>query len=101
LKGHVPATMGRRSTAQPVPGDFVHLSAGDMVPADVVLLSAKGQRSLGPLDVPNVGFMGTNVASGTAKAVVVVATGPGTYLGDLSKQIVGGRAPTGAMKSCT
>jgi Mg2+-importing ATPase len=100
-----------------VPGDVIHLSAGDMVPADVILLSAKdlfvsqsiltgeslpveksagavqAAADLGPLDLPNVGFMGTNVVSGTAKAVVV-ATGPRTYLGTLAGQLVGKRAPT-------
>jgi P-type Mg2+ transporter len=100
-----------------VPGDVVHLSAGDMVPADVILLSSKdlyvsqsiltGESlpveksagagrdagTLGPLDLPNVGFMGTNVVSGTAKAVVV-ATGPKTHLSTLAKHLVGKRAPT-------
>ena len=37
--------------------------------------------------------MGTNVVSGSAKAVVV-ATGPGTYLGTLARHLVGKRAET-------
>jgi Mg2+-importing ATPase len=45
------------------------------------------------LDVPNICFMGTNVVSGTAKAVVV-ATGARTYFGSLAKAIVGSRAQT-------
>ncbi|MBD9627035.1 magnesium-translocating P-type ATPase [Ensifer sp. ENS06] len=45
------------------------------------------------LDLPNVCFMGTNVVSGTA-AAVVVATGPRTYFGSLAKAIVGARAQT-------
>jgi Mg2+-importing ATPase len=108
-----------------VPGDVIHLSAGDMVPADVRLLSSKdlfisqsiltgeslpvekydvlgsvvekGVTKNGhlttPLDLANVCFMGTNVVSGTAKAVVV-ATGGKTYFGTLAKHIVGKRAPT-------
>jgi Mg2+-importing ATPase len=134
-----------------VPGDVIRLSAGDMVPADVRLLSSKdlfvsqsvltgeslpiekydvlaavaekdagaipltpaplppgerganesplpsGERSrdegTGPLDLPNVCFMGTNVVSGTATAVVV-ATGPRTYFGSLARHIVGQRALT-------
>jgi Mg2+-importing ATPase len=79
-----------------VAGDIVHLGAGDMVPADLRLLAAKdlfisqailtgeslpvekaapnattGAGSAdGPLDLPTVCYMGTNVVSGTATAVV-------------------------------
>ena len=89
-----------------VPGDLVQLSAGDMIPADVRLLSAKdlfiNQSALtgesmpvekdsravampggSPLDLPNLCFMGTNVVSGTAIAVVVM-TGASTYFGSLA-----------------
>ncbi|MBK3745387.1 magnesium-translocating P-type ATPase [Paraburkholderia aspalathi] len=45
------------------------------------------------LDLPNICFMGTNVVSGTATAVVV-ATGAQTYFGSLAKAIVGSRAQT-------
>lgn len=45
------------------------------------------------LDLPNTCFMGTNVVSGTATAVVV-ATGARTYFGSLAKSIVGQRAQT-------
>ncbi|MFS9599479.1 hypothetical protein, partial [Klebsiella variicola] len=45
------------------------------------------------LVMPNICFMGTNVVSGTALAVVV-ATGPRTYFGSLAKEIVGTRAQT-------
>lgn len=45
------------------------------------------------LDLPNICFMGTNVVSGTARAVVV-ATGSRTYFGSLAKAIVGSRVQT-------
>lgn len=111
---------------QLVPGDIVHLSAGDMVPADVRLLTAKdlfvsqailtgeslpvekydtlgsvvekmatslSHASTDPLDTPTVVFMGTNIVSGTAMAVVV-ATGSQTYFGSLAKNLVGKRSLT-------
>ncbi|MGE5624116.1 MAG: magnesium-translocating P-type ATPase [Bacillota bacterium] len=92
-----------------VPGDLVQLSAGDMIPADVRLLSAKdlfvNQAALtgeslpvekaasavenpsgSPLDLPNLCFMGTNVVSGTAVALVVT-TGANTYFGALASTL--------------
>ena len=93
-----------------VPGDIIHLSAGDMVPADVRMLSAKdlfvNQASLtgeslpvekfaapvpassSALDLNNVAFMGTNVISGTATAMVV-ATGGRTYFGSIATSVAG------------
>jgi P-type Mg2+ transporter len=99
-----------------VAGDIVHLGAGDMVPADLRLLTAKdlfisqailtgeslpvekvapvgeGDTS-NPLELPTVCFMGTNVVSGTATAVVV-ATGERTYLGSLARSLSGQRVQT-------
>jgi Mg2+-importing ATPase len=92
-----------------VPGDIVLLSAGDMVPADVRILSAKdlfaNQASLtgeampvekvpapqptglaSPLEATNIAFMGTNIESGSATAVVVL-TGADTYFGSLAKRV--------------
>src|SRR5690348_6514284 len=102
-----------------VVGDIVHLGAGDMVPADLRLLSAKdlfisqailtgeslpvekvapahahGEGAAGnPLDLPTIGYMGTNVVSGTASAVVV-ATGARSYLGSLAHSMSGQRVQT-------
>jgi P-type Mg2+ transporter len=45
------------------------------------------------LDVNNICYMGTNVVSGTATAIVV-ATGEDTHFGSLAKSIVGSRAET-------
>ena len=102
-----------------VAGDIVHLAAGDMVPADLRLLGAKdlfvsqailtgeslpveksapvpglqAQSAATPLDLPGVCYMGTNVISGSATAVVV-ATGSRSYLGSLARTIVGQRVQT-------
>jgi len=56
--------------------------------ADVVV-----QDQVSFLDSPTICFMGTNVISGTAIAVVV-ATGDRTYFGSLAKNIVGKRVLT-------
>jgi len=100
-----------------VPGDIIHLSAGDMIPADVRIMQSKDlfvsqailtgealpvektelpnarAAKLSPLELDNVCFMGTNVVSGTAQAAVV-NTGGDTYFGSLSKSLVGKRAET-------
>ncbi|WP_080437972.1 magnesium-translocating P-type ATPase [Burkholderia ubonensis] len=107
-----------------VVGDIVHLSAGDMIPADVRLITSRdlfisqavltgealpvekydtlgaiagksadaghaaaNDASQSLLDLGNVCFMGTNVVSGTATAVVV-ATGENTYFGSLARNVV-------------
>ena len=91
-----------------VVGDIIYLSAGDMVPADIRILSAKdlfiSQSALTgesePLEkqpnknsnsdslteISNLAFMGSNVISGSAKAVAV-AVGNDTMLGNIAKEL--------------
>ncbi|MDE1901553.1 MAG: magnesium-translocating P-type ATPase [Alphaproteobacteria bacterium] len=106
-----------------VPGDIVWLSAGDIVPADLRILSARdlfvnqsaltgeampvekfpvmtGDANVGLLSMPTLAFMGSHITSGTAKAVVA-ATGTQTYFGSLAKSIVGARPQTSFEKGVT
>lgn len=95
---------------QLVPGDLILLSAGDMIPGDCRVLIAKDlfvsqaamtgeslpiekfvtQRDLNmtnPLELENILFMGTNVVSGAATAVIV-NTGKRTYFGALAQRVI-------------
>src|SRR6266436_180243 len=101
---------------QLVPGDIVKLSAGDMVPADVRLISSKDlfltqatltgesmpvekfdtrdvRENAAHLELSNVCFLGTSVESGTAVAVVV-ETGVHTYLGSMAKSMASQQVET-------
>ncbi|MCT9459830.1 magnesium-translocating P-type ATPase [Acinetobacter baumannii] len=92
-----------------VPGDVILLSAGDMIPADCRILSAKDlfvsqaamtgesmpvekfplQKNLeetSALELDNIVFMGTNIVSGSAQAVVL-STGIQTYFGALAHRV--------------
>ncbi|MCC8131626.1 MAG: magnesium-translocating P-type ATPase [Ruminococcus sp.] len=102
-----------------VVGDIVHLSAGDMIPADVRILEAKdlfvSQASLTgesePIektpfvaetmgtvtDYSNIAFMGSNVISGSAIAVVV-CVGDNTLFGSMASAVVGEAVETSFSK---
>ncbi|MDK4793664.1 MAG: magnesium-translocating P-type ATPase [Acinetobacter sp.] len=92
-----------------VPGDVILLSAGDMIPADCRILNAKDlfvsqaamtgesmpvekfplQKNLeetSALELDNIVFMGTNIVSGSAQAVVL-STGIQTYFGALAHRV--------------
>ena len=94
---------------QLVPGDIIRLSAGDMIPADLRILQARdlfvAQASLtgeslpvekvarsrdplqqNPLECDTLCFMGTNVVSGSAQAIVF-ATGGRTWFGQLAGRV--------------
>lgn len=100
-----------------VPGDIVLLSAGDMIPADCRVLNAKdlfvAQSAMtgesmpvekfaelrkcdieNSFDLDNILFMGTNVVSGSARALVI-STGNHTYFGALATRVIANdRTPT-------
>lgn len=99
-----------------VPGDVIRLSAGDMVPADARIITARdlfviesaltgeseavektaaitvaegaGSSALPLSACKNIVFTGTSVQNGTAIALVV-ATGSDTYLGGIAKMLNG------------
>jgi P-type Mg2+ transporter len=118
----VTATVVRSGTAREIPlaelvsGDIVKLAAGDMIPADIRVLSCKDlfliQASLTgesfpvekfdtleelgdktPLEFKCICFLGTSVESGSAIAVVV-ETGLNTYLGKMASSITDAPPPT-------
>ena len=99
-----------------VPGDIVDLFAGDMIPADLRIISCKdlfiNQASLTgesfpiekistPLtpkhnsipELTNIAFMGSSVVSGTALGVVI-KTGIATQFGELSRKLATMRIET-------
>ena len=98
-----------------VPGDVIRLSAGDMVPADARIITARDlfviesaltgeskavEKTAAAVDgatdgsalplcaCKNIVFTGTSVQNGTAMALVV-ATGSDTYLGGIAKMLNG------------
>ena len=102
--------------ADVVPGDIVRLSAGDMLPAELRFITAKdtfvaqstltgesypiekfpiphNEPSVDLMDLSNIGFMGTNIVSGSATGLIL-STGNNTYLGSIAKEISNIRAKT-------
>ncbi|CAG2160027.1 magnesium-translocating P-type ATPase [Cupriavidus numazuensis] len=101
--------------AELVPGDVIHLAAGDLVPADVRLLTAKdlfvnqaaltgesmpvekfavdGASGETAGDIANLALMGTAVVSGTATALVVL-TGRHAVFGHIARSIAAREPPT-------
>ena len=92
-----------------VPGDIVDLSAGDMIPADLRIISCKDlflnqasltgesfpvekiagpiqTKSSSPYDLTNITFMGSSVVSGTGLGVVI-RTGLATQFGEISRKL--------------
>jgi Mg2+-importing ATPase len=99
-----------------VPGDIVKLSAGDMIPADLRVISSKDlfivqasltgeslpvekfdaremRDAISPLEFSNICFLGTSVESGTSTAVIVV-TGKQTYFGTMAASLTGQQVET-------
>ncbi len=91
-----------------VPGDIVKLASGDMLPGDVRFIETKDlfidqsqltgesnpvEKFAGPdptgseiSELNNLGFMGSNIVSGSAKAVILT-TGNSTYFGCMAKSL--------------
>ncbi len=90
-----------------VPGDIVKLASGDMIPGDVRFIETKdlfidqsqltgesnpvekfttSEAGVGVTDLANIGFMGSNIVSGSAKAIILT-TGGDTYFGSMAKSL--------------
>lgn len=99
-----------------VPGDLVTLAAGDMIPGDVRVVSAKdlfvnqgpltgesfsvekfeveqAPPATTPIELSSIAFLGTSVESGSATAVIV-ATGKETFLGGMAESLSADESPT-------
>ena len=96
------------SIEEAVPGDIVKLASGDMIPGDVRFIETKDlfidqsqltgesnpvEKFAGPdpegaeiAELDNIGFMGSNIVSGSAKAVILT-TGNRTYFGSMAKSL--------------
>ena len=109
---HTTACIEREGRRQELPmeeiavGDIIHLSAGDMIPADLRILNAKDlfisqsaltgesepvEKAAAPVEealplteVPCLAFQGSTVISGSARAVAV-AVGSGTMFGAIAR----------------
>jgi len=118
----VTATVVRNGKSREIPlrelvsGDVVKLSAGDMIPGDVRVLTSKDlfivqatltgesmpvekfdaretRENISPIEFSNLCFLGTSVESGTAQAMIV-ETGSHTYFGTMARSMSGGLVET-------
>ncbi len=102
-------------TSELVVGDIVELSAGDLIPADIRIISSKdlfiSQSTITGeaepvekfennskvandiFELENICYMGTNIVIGAAVAIVI-STGKDTYLGQMSKSMAGKKEET-------
>ncbi len=90
-----------------VPGDLVILGSGDLIPGDVRFIETKDlfvdqaqltgesnpvekyadlREAENITDLSNIGFMGCDIVSGSARAIIL-ATGNDTYFGTMSKTL--------------
>jgi len=99
-----------------VPGDIIHLAAGDLVPADAILITSNdlhvqqaaltgeslptrkdanysGALSVLPAEAHHAVFLGSSIVSGHATALVI-ATGHQTQFGEIAKSLMHARPPT-------
>lgn len=99
-----------------VPGDIVYLAAGDIIPADLRFLETQdafimqsaltgesdpveklakstNEQDDALTDLVNIGFMGSNMVSGSAKAIVL-SIGNQTYFGSMAEALSGNKAQT-------
>lgn len=106
--------------ADAVVGDIIHLSAGDMIPADARLLEVKDlfisqsaltgesepiekiaavwkEKADSITEYPNIVFMGSNVISGSAIAVII-SVGDNTLFGAMASSVVGEAVETNFTK---
>ena len=114
--------MGRKEIPidEVVVGDIIHISAGDMIPADMRILNSKdlflSQASLTGESEPvekfsdneaegnnvlyknNLVFMGTSVVSGSARGVVI-GVGNDTIFGSIAEELE--ESPENIQKICT
>ena len=102
---------------QLVVGDKLSLSSGDMIPADVRIIAAKdlfvnqsaltgesepiekfAEPDITPpsalMDYRNLAFMGSNIISGSAQAIVI-CTGKDTTFGSIAEDLTGKKKNTG------
>ncbi len=90
-----------------IPGDLVILGSGDLIPGDVRFIETKdlfvdqaqltgesnpvekyvdSRKAENITDLSNIGFMGCDIVSGSARAIVI-ATGNQTYFGTMSRTL--------------